>query len=119
MPEIVSWKEAKAHMMTRYFTGEPCKNGHVCERMVSSRHCCSCENERRGENREKYNEYRRCLYRENRRETFGNRRATFSPKIEQLYRKAAKRQRERTRKIADLIAVLRKEMPDLLKEFGL
>ena len=27
----------------RYFTGEPCKNGHTAERMVSSGNCVECE----------------------------------------------------------------------------
>jgi hypothetical protein len=27
---------------TRYFTGEPCKNGHVAERMISNKDCVLC-----------------------------------------------------------------------------
>lgn len=32
---------------TRYFTGHPCKNGHIAERMLSNRQCCECLAERR------------------------------------------------------------------------
>ena len=41
-PKIISRKEAKAQGLTRYFTGEPCKHGHVAERMTSSGACHTC-----------------------------------------------------------------------------
>ena len=28
---------------TRYFTGKPCKNGHIAERLVSNRECVDCK----------------------------------------------------------------------------
>lgn len=31
---------------TRYFTGIPCKRGHVCERIISTKTCVSCKHER-------------------------------------------------------------------------
>jgi hypothetical protein len=34
--EIISRKEAKAAGLTRYFTGKPCKRGHVVERRVDT-----------------------------------------------------------------------------------
>lgn len=33
-PEIISPAEAKAKGLKRYFTGKPCKRGHVCERYI-------------------------------------------------------------------------------------
>lgn len=30
--------------MTRYFTGKPCKKGHVSERLISNRSCITCLN---------------------------------------------------------------------------
>lgn len=41
--ELITEKEARARGLTRYFTGAPCKQGHVAERRVSDRHCCECE----------------------------------------------------------------------------
>lgn len=38
MPDIISRKEAKALGLKRYFTGESCKHGHVCERLLKG--CC-------------------------------------------------------------------------------
>jgi 5-methylcytosine-specific restriction endonuclease McrA len=40
--KIVTRGEAYALGLTRYFTGKPCKHGHVCERSVSSRNCIEC-----------------------------------------------------------------------------
>jgi hypothetical protein len=41
--KIISRKQAKAKALKRYFTGEPCKRGHVAERQVSTRACFGCK----------------------------------------------------------------------------
>jgi hypothetical protein len=38
----ISQKEAKALGLRFYFTGKPCKHGHVSERYVAGGHCCEC-----------------------------------------------------------------------------
>jgi hypothetical protein len=38
--------EAKLNGFVRYFTGRPCKKGHVCERLVSDRSCVICNAEK-------------------------------------------------------------------------
>lgn len=40
----MSLAEAKTQGLTRYFTGIPCKHGHIAERMVSTRGCLVCGN---------------------------------------------------------------------------
>lgn len=40
--EVISHKEALERGLKRYFTGKPCKHGHVCERSVSSYGCLEC-----------------------------------------------------------------------------
>jgi hypothetical protein len=40
--KMISRKEAQQAGATRYFTGEPCKHGHIAERFVSSRCCTEC-----------------------------------------------------------------------------
>lgn len=40
--EIISRKEAKEAGMTHYFTGKPCKRGHVSPRFVSTMVCMEC-----------------------------------------------------------------------------
>jgi len=44
--DIITRKEAKARGLPRYFTGEPCKHGHVAERQTSSNGCFGCVRER-------------------------------------------------------------------------
>ena len=43
--EIVSRKEALERGLKRYFTGKPCKNGHIAERFVSNGRCVECAHE--------------------------------------------------------------------------
>jgi hypothetical protein len=45
-PDIISRDEAKALGLPRFFTGKPCKRGHVAERGVSSHKCMECERAR-------------------------------------------------------------------------
>lgn len=44
---IITRKEAKATGLKRYFTGKPCKRGHVVEQLVSSCECVRCHERRR------------------------------------------------------------------------
>jgi len=43
MPKTISRSEAKEKGLTYYFTGKPCKHGHICERYVSTRACTGCK----------------------------------------------------------------------------
>src|SRR5579864_4361302 len=42
-PKIVSRQVALRRGLPRYFTGKPCKRGHVAERFTSRCHCLECE----------------------------------------------------------------------------
>ena len=44
MRKVISRKEAIAKGMNRYFTGKPCKNGHISERSVIDCACVPCRN---------------------------------------------------------------------------
>lgn len=45
--EIMKPRQAKALGLKRYFTGKPCRAmGHISERLVSSRSCVKCDNEK-------------------------------------------------------------------------
>lgn len=63
--EIVTREQAQELGLTRYRTGDPCRAGHLDERMVSNRTCCSCLRQKtakrksRQENRERMNARRR------------------------------------------------------------
>lgn len=41
--DIVSKEEAKAQNLLRYFTGKPCRRGHILERMVGNGQCIGCK----------------------------------------------------------------------------
>ena len=41
--EKISRQEAQMQGLSRYFTGEPCKAGHIAERMVSNSMCVECK----------------------------------------------------------------------------
>lgn len=40
--DIIDCKSAKEQGLARYFTGKPCKHGHIDERLVSNNTCCAC-----------------------------------------------------------------------------
>lgn len=42
----VSKEDAKKQGLVRYFTGKPCKHGHIAERKVSNSGCITCHDER-------------------------------------------------------------------------
>lgn len=44
--KIISRAEARAVGLTRYFTGRPCKRGHVATRGVKGKACAECDRER-------------------------------------------------------------------------
>jgi hypothetical protein len=46
MPKIIARKEALAKGLKRFFTGKPCKRGHVVERRVDTGDCVECANQR-------------------------------------------------------------------------
>jgi hypothetical protein len=42
MSDIITCKEARARGLPRYFTGEPCKHGHLSERYTMGSGCVMC-----------------------------------------------------------------------------
>lgn len=61
--EVISRKEAIEKGLKVYFTGKPCKYGHVAERYVSIGYCVECSRVR--EQRDKRKEYRKKYYKNN------------------------------------------------------
>ena len=49
--EIMTRAEAKAKKQGMYFTGEPCKYGHIDERYVKNSNCIVCQKNRYYKNR--------------------------------------------------------------------
>jgi len=40
--KLISLLDAKSTNLKHYFTGKPCKRGHIAKRFVSSGNCCKC-----------------------------------------------------------------------------
>jgi 5-methylcytosine-specific restriction endonuclease McrA len=40
--DIIPLADARSRGLKRYFTGQPCKRGHLCDRFTSSRACVEC-----------------------------------------------------------------------------
>lgn len=61
--EIISKKDAMKKGLKFYFTGKPCRRGHLCERYVACAKCIECNSinrkEWRAENPERTNDLRR------------------------------------------------------------
>lgn len=60
---IVTLAEARRSGLKRYFTGHPCKRGHIAERLTSTRVCRACSQERDRQWREQFPEKARDRFR--------------------------------------------------------
>ena len=52
-------KDAKRMGSRRYFTGRPCKNGHLCERHARNGDCVQCRREHKKRNEQRHPERQR------------------------------------------------------------
>ena len=57
--KIISKKEAEAKGLKRFFTGKPCRRGHVAEKFISNYACAECNTQRCNEKREELNAWNR------------------------------------------------------------
>lgn len=64
--EVISRKDAKTQGLARYFTGKPCKRGHVAKRFTSCAICVECNKENTKEWRENNSQYEQTYKQENR-----------------------------------------------------
>ena len=60
--DIICFSEAKRAGLRIYFTGKPCRRGHLDSRFTSSGSCCSCVREKTARNAEAKSEYDRARY---------------------------------------------------------
>lgn len=91
---IILRREAQAQGLTRYFTGKPCKRGHVSERRVIGSGCVECSSLKkrawREANPEKTREQDRAWKSANRNKVCSKRRALYKANLE--------KERERNRR---------------------
>lgn len=98
--KIISAKQAKNAGEKRYFTGKPCKDGHVAERIVSNRQCVDCSNKISRawaqKNKERYNEIQRHYYLANTEAVLG-RSKEWRSKNQEKYAQISKEYRDANR----------------------
>lgn len=49
---IITREQARERGIKRYFTGDPCPRGHICERWASNAKCVECSHEEHAYRRE-------------------------------------------------------------------
>lgn len=59
--EVISRKDARQKGLRRYFTGKPCKHGHLTHRSVSCAICAACERDRQNAKRKRNPEKEKAL----------------------------------------------------------
>src|SRR5690606_21672555 len=104
--EIISRAEAKAKGLKFYFTGKPCKHGHVSERQLSNGCCTACTAGKSSENGK--------LYRERHAEKLRRKNAKYRAENKGLL--AEKRAARRDSDLA-VKAKYRQENKDLIREY--
>lgn len=62
--QIITRAEAREQGKARYFTGKPCRNGHLEERFTLDARCLGCSREHSAKSRAKHLEARRAVDRE-------------------------------------------------------
>lgn len=119
---IITKQEAIAQGLTRYFTGKPCKNGHLDERPVSNGECCRCRAEQssryRAENKEKVREYRARYDAENRGKAQERKARYRSENSERLQEYNARYRAENQEKLREYKSIYRSRNPEKERERG-
>lgn len=82
--EIILVKEARERGLKRYFTGKPCKHGHVDERKVIDRTCVSCNRDKSRRHSSATKKWRE----ENRDRDLTNKKNHYEDNKEEYYEKA-------------------------------
>ena len=96
--EVISKKEAKEKGLKHYFTGKPCKYGHVSERFVSSSRCCVCARKYQEQNKEKVAERDR-KYRKQNKDKVAERNRKYQERNKEKIANQKRRYREKNKEI--------------------
>lgn len=102
--KIITRREAKELGLKRYFTGKPCKYGHVCEQYCSNYYCVDCSDELYAKNKEKRKEYQKFYYVKNK------------ERIKKVVKKYAVKNKEKKREYLKKYAVENRERLEKYKK---
>ncbi len=111
--------EAKAVGSKFYFTGEPCKHGHVAARLTSNRCCVTCSAKRTEEwrigNPDKLLAYRKTIYAENKDQVLSNWAAWYEENRDRELEKKRARYAENRDSALEYARQYREANPDKVK----
>ena len=117
---VISKEDAIEQGLIYYFTGKPCKHGHISERMVKGGSCRTCKNflaqSQRNNNREEYNKY--CREKKKESYTTEKRRALYiKNNVKELF--YAAKQRAKVKGISFTITLEDVIIPNSCPVFGI
>jgi 5-methylcytosine-specific restriction endonuclease McrA len=109
--KVITRAEAIALGLSRYFTGKPCKHGHVAERRIEGK-CVECVREDVVENAKIYAERAAVWNRENRDRINENRKIAYHENLEESRAKAREQYAKNPESAKRTVQKWRKENPD-------
>jgi hypothetical protein len=116
MMEVISRAEARELGLKFYFTGKPCKHGHVSERYVSTHFCKKCMDKRYEDNSELVKERVRLNYQANQDKYLAKKREYFHKNKEVLAEKNRERYQNNKERVAERSKEYRSKNKDKIKE---
>lgn len=81
---VVLRAEARKNGLIRYFTGKPCKHGHISERLTSNRKCIACHDQLIGVNRSSHGANFKRWYQKNKKQQSRKAKAYRQSHLEQF-----------------------------------
>lgn len=96
--KIITRKEAKALGLKRYFTGKPCKRGHICDRYVSDS-CVECKKDYYQDNKEQITEKQKVYHKINKKQITERNKEYYKSNREQKLKQGKVYQKANRKKI--------------------
>lgn len=134
--EIITRAQAIERGLTRYFTGKPCKHGHVSARQVSCWQCIECDREKksrdyatnprkfaersasyRSKNTEKLRDYNARYRSENKEKIRGEKSRYYAHNSEKVIERNARYRSENQEKVREYKSRYQSENPEKTREY--
>lgn len=114
---IISRKEAIEKGLKVYFTGKPCKYGHVSERYVSGSGCLECGKEYKEQSKERIKEYFEEYYQQNKEQIKESRKEYYQQNKEQIKESRREYRRQNKEQINEYKKEYREQNKEQIKEY--
>lgn len=115
---IISRKEAIEKGLKVYFTGKPCKYGHVSERYVSGSGCLECGKEHKEQNKEYMKEYNKKYYQQNKEQVKESRKEHYQQNKEQIKESRREYYQQNKEQINKYKKEYREQNKEYIKEYN-